>query len=71
MQNAFYKYRPIIINGIILLALIIAMVCKDGNVKDFFLGLGTGAALVNFGLSIKLVKEKENGSYTDLIDENN
>ena len=52
MNKIFYKYKAIIINGFILISLITAMILQNGALKDFFIGMATGAALVTFGQSI-------------------
>ena len=68
MNRNFLKYRGVILNCLILSSLVIAIILQDGALKDFFLGLGTGAALINFGRAIGDLKSKNNNNY--IKDEN-
>ncbi len=70
MNKIFFKYKAIIINGFILISLITAMILQNGALKDFFIGMATGAALVTFGQSIAEVKSKAKGNYETFSDEN-
>jgi hypothetical protein len=63
MSRSFFKYRSAIINAVILFSLITALVLQNGDLKDFFLGLATGAALINFGRAIGELKSKNNSNY--------
>ncbi len=58
MYKLFYKYRPAIISGLILIFLIIANFTSDA-LKDFFLGAGTGVALISFGKTLTEIKSKK------------
>ncbi|MDQ2862048.1 MAG: hypothetical protein M3R50_00105 [Bacteroidota bacterium] len=63
MNRFFSKYRGVVINGLILFSLVTAMILQDGTLKDFFIGIGTGAALINFGRAIGDLKSKNNSNY--------
>ncbi len=63
MMKLFFNYKPVIINAIILFSLLTAMILKNGDAKDFFVGIATGAALITFGQSIVKVKSKEKNKY--------
>lgn len=65
MSRIFFKFRSVIINGLILVSLVTAMILQDGALKDFFIGLGTGAALINFGKAIGDLKSKNNTNYVE------
>lgn len=56
MYLIYNKYRNVIINGLILLALTVASFVPESNLRDCFLGVGFGAALVNFGISLRELK---------------
>lgn len=60
MSRIFFKFRSVIINGLILGSLVTAMILQDGALKDFFIGLCTGAALINLGKAIGDLKSKSN-----------
>lgn len=62
MSRIFFKYRSVIINGLILFSLLTAFFLQDGALKDFFIGLATGAALINFGRVIGDLKAKNNNN---------
>ncbi len=70
MSKLFFKYRVVIISGILLLSLLFAMFLKDGNVRDFFIGLATGVALVIFGQNISTVKSEQKNQHINMINEN-
>jgi hypothetical protein len=63
MNRSFLKYRSSIINGLIFFSLVTATFLHNGGLKDFFLGLATGAALINFGRAIGELKYKNNSNY--------
>ncbi len=63
MTKLFLNYRPVIINAIVLFSLLTAMILKNGDARDFFVGIATGAALITFGQSIAKVKSKEKNKY--------
>jgi len=65
MNRNFLKYRDVIINGLILFSLATVIILHDSALKDFFLGLGTGAALINFGRAIGDSKSKNNANYIE------
>jgi len=58
-RNAFSKYRNVISNGIILFSLIGIFVVSGDGLRSFFLGLGTAAALMNFGESMTEIKKQK------------
>jgi hypothetical protein len=64
MYRLFYKYKPVIISGFILISLIAANF-TSAVLRDFFLGLATGAALVNFGQSLGEIKAKKKINHCD------
>ncbi len=39
------------------------MILKNGDARDFFVGIATGAALITFGQSIVEVKSKGKNKY--------
>jgi hypothetical protein len=57
MYKLFYKYKPAILTGFILISLLIANFTV-GSIKDFFIGMSTGAALISFGQSLRELKAK-------------
>jgi hypothetical protein len=63
MNKLFFNYRPVIISGLILFSLLTAMILKNGDLKDFFIGVATGAALIAFGQSIVKVRSQEKNKY--------
>jgi hypothetical protein len=63
MNRSFFKYRGVIINAVILFSLITALILQNGDLKDFFLGLATGAALINFGKAIGDSRSKASINY--------
>jgi len=71
MSRIFFRYRRVIINAVILFSLITALVLQDGDLKDFFLGLATGAALINFGKAISESRSKTNINYITDHESNN
>ena len=67
MFRIFNKYKTV--SGLILLSLIIALLAPEGSIKSFFIGLGTGAAMVSFGNSLMEIKNKKSDSYiTTMVD---
>ncbi len=63
MTRFFFKYRSVIISGLILIAVLIASF-TSGTIKDGFLGLATGAALVSFGQNYWRNETEEKGRRT-------
>lgn len=63
MYLIYSKYRNVIINGIILLALIVVGFIPESNLRDGFLGAGFCAALVNFGISMSELKSRKGKIY--------
>ncbi|MEO8413945.1 MAG: hypothetical protein ABI472_09810 [Ginsengibacter sp.] len=58
MYKLFYKYKPVIIKGLIFISLIIANFAS-GALSNFFLGAVTGAAMISFGQSLAEIKLKK------------
>ena len=66
MTRVFFKYRSVIISGFILISLLIASF-TSGSIKDGFLGIATGAALVSFGQTIAEMKLKKKAEEQDVL----
>jgi len=49
MYGLFVRYQQVIVNGLILGALAAGLFVTRSGVKELFLGIGFGAALVSFG----------------------
>ncbi len=71
MSKLFFKYRAVVIAGLLLISLALSMFFKDGNLRDFLIGIATGIALVSFGQSLSIVKSKEKSKYVKLAERNN
>lgn len=65
MYRLFYKYRPVIVSGLILISLVVATFASN-SIKDFFVGVATGAALLSFGQSLGEVQSKKQISGYDV-----
>lgn len=64
MYKLYYKYKPAFISGFILISLIAANF-TSAVLRDFFLGVATGGALVNFGQSLGEIKAKKKINHSD------
>lgn len=59
MYKLFLRYQQILVNGLILGALSVYIFAANSGLKDVFLGIGFGAALVSFGKALGDVKSAE------------
>ena len=50
--SAYYKYRPVLINMILLVTLATAILSHSEKVRSLSLGLAVGVVLVNIGESV-------------------
>lgn len=55
----FTKYRMLLFDVIIALALIIALLHVQDTYKDFFIGLAFGVSLIRLGVSIAALKRTQ------------
>jgi len=67
MHGIFYKYRQVIVSGLIVMSLIVANFFSAGSLRDFFVGMGLGVALVSFGQSIGDVKSKKRAQFENKL----
>ena len=59
MVNYLQKYKQVIINAIILIALLIAFIAPNSNLKDGMLGFAFGGTLIMLGESINNLKREK------------
>jgi len=57
--NAYYKYKTVLMNVLLLSMLCIAILARTEGMKSFAFGIAAGIVLINLGQSITSLRDKE------------
>ncbi len=58
--STYYKFRPVLINVMLLVAITIAMLANTDKVRSLALGIAIGIVIVNIGESINRLRSNGN-----------
>ena len=62
LLNAYYKYKTVVMNVVLLCMLFLAILARTEAIKSFAFGIAAGIVLINLGQSISAMRSKGSGS---------
>ena len=57
--HAYHRFRPVLVNMIILCSICISILAKSETMRSFSLGLAAGIVVVNLGQNISSIRNEE------------
>ena len=60
--HAYYRYKVVLMNLVLLCMLCTAILAKTNGMKSFAFGIAAGIVLINFGQSISNLRSKDNSN---------
>ncbi len=61
--NTYNKFRPVLVNALLLVTICIAILANNDKIRSLSLGLALGIVLVNIGESISRLRSNESKKF--------